>query len=597
MKNKYDMVLLVGSRINGVPKFCSKAEELHHDQHVAELKAELGVNLISYHKFLGFMTVELTDEEYNKYKLDHRIYSIEQHKEVSTRSTQFITRDTAVNNQWHLKQLSNRLFNSFSLLCGFKLELVYHTYGYPEANDSIDIAHNIVITSAQNKFIHNFKSYNYELELKYITSANKPCGPVASIMTVSTNNLPLDKDLYLGYDELTDRLVIRLDMIDTFTPLYTVKIKVYKDPITIYYSGVSTGLLGFYDLKLISETADIYAATVQGKGVDVIIGDCQLNVYATDIAGRTSIYFNAYNQRYIDNYGAGDTNTPLIDQHGTACAHAAGGTISGLANKVNIIGVTCLDISEDRGNQSDNMLGGLEAIVEYIAIKKAEAYPNPYPIVVNLSIGTSVPVQAYDDAVAAMIADGAIVCIAAGNDDTPAANSPYNSGAIFIAASTEDLMPCSFTNYGPRIDVYSPGTDIYSTMQGTYNRWQGTSVASPNVAGLCALFLSLYPGATPAEVKAAVLNVSKEVITYNKDMTTYKFVQNPCYGYIDKAVLKTAPLLENLIYTVIPYFTNYDGEKVYGSMVELTLNSITSAVVSAGKSESIELATCLKLVP
>lgn len=596
MKNKYDMILLVGSRIKGAPKFGSVAEQLHHELHVIELTRELGSSLLAYHKSLGFMTVELTDEEYNKYKLDHRIYSIEQHQDVTTRNTQFTSRDTLVNNQWHLKQLSNRLFNPFALLCGFKMELAYHIYGYPELHDSISIAHNIVITSAQNKFIRDFKSYNYELELKYHTEDGRPCGPVQEVLSTNSS-YPIGVDIYLGYDVLTDSLVLSTDLVDTFTPLYTVKIKLYNDPITLYYGGVPTGLLGFTDLKLIPETADVYLSTVQGEGVDVVVGDCQLNVYAEDIAGRASIYFNAYYQRYIDNYGAWDTNTPLIDQHGTACAHAAGGTVSGLANKVNIVGITCLDISEDRGNQSDKMLYGLDAIVEYIAEKKAEVYPKPYPIVVNLSIGSSVPVQAYDDAIAAMIVEGATVCIAAGNDDTPAANSPYDPDAIFVAASNEDLTPCSFTNYGPRIDVYSPGSDVYSTMQGTYNRWAGTSVASPNVAGLCALFLSLYPETSPAEVKAAILNVSQEVITYNKDATTYRFVQNPCYGFIDRSDIKTAPLLEHLIYTVVPYFIGYDGERIYGSMRELTLNSITSAIVSAGKSESIELATCLKLVP
>jgi hypothetical protein len=599
MTNKYYIILQAGTRVNGMPKFGSNAERLHHEQHINELKAELYPRDIEYIDSLGFISVDLTDEEFIKYKHDTRIFNIEPHTEVTTRATKFITRETATHNQWHLKQLSNRLFNDTAVLCGFKLLLLYTRYGQAGAYDYV--FHDIVLISAQNKFIYKNKPYNFEVNLRFkATNDNNTefeYSPVAHVAALNLNTLPLDVDIYLGYDIGIDTLVLKENIIDNFVPIYTVKIGLYRSPPIIQYSGSVDGVLGFYDLKFVPNASDVYQAIVEGSGVDIIIGDTQLDPTLPDFGGRARIEYNAYSDIYEAEYGSWDAVSPVIDQHGTACALAAGGNISGVANKVNLVGITCLDITEDRGNQSNRLLQGFGYIIDYIQTKKAEAYPKPYPVVVSLSLGSSSVVTAYDLAVASMLNEGAIVCIAAGNDNTTNNNSPYHADAIFIGASNYDITPCSFTNYGPRISVYAPGSDIYSEQVGAYSRWQGTSVACPNVAGLCALFLSIYPEATPAEVKAAIMNVAADCITYNKDDTTYKFVQNPCYGYIDRQDINTAALKEDLIYTVIPYIVGFDGEKIYGNLYELTLNSITSAVVSAGKKESIELATAIRLVP
>jgi subtilisin family serine protease len=64
----------------------------------------------------------------------------------------------------------------------------------------------------------------------------------------------------------------------------------------------------------------------------------------------------------------------------------------------------------------------------------------------------------------------------------------------------------TFSNFGAPIDIAAPGVCMTSTYPGglyAYN--SGTSFASPLVAGAAALYISTHPGATPAQVRAALL--------------------------------------------------------------------------------------------
>ena len=102
-----------------------------------------------------------------------------------------------------------------------------------------------------------------------------------------------------------------------------------------------------------------------------------------------------------------------------------------------------------------------------------------------------------------MTAAGVVVVEAAGNGQvmvTPA--SPFDSGAIVVGASNNDLTPACFTNFGPRVNVHAWGSMIGTLGTGEtpalranagdplqwYTRsFGGTSGASPIVVGAAAL--------------------------------------------------------------------------------------------------------------
>jgi serine protease len=134
--------------------------------------------------------------------------------------------------------------------------------------------------------------------------------------------------------------------------------------------------------------------------------------------------------------------------------------------------------------------------------------------VLNMSLGGPGESEAIDEAVATATGTGALVIVAAGNDDTDASEfTPANAPeAITIAAlgnvgEDRDVpQKASYSNYGDRIDVAAPGGEqaedidgdghpdgVLSTVGDDVVFYQGTSMAAPHVAGLGMLMKSLDP--------------------------------------------------------------------------------------------------------
>jgi subtilisin family serine protease len=110
----------------------------------------------------------------------------------------------------------------------------------------------------------------------------------------------------------------------------------------------------------------------------------------------------------------------------------------------------------------------------------------------------------------------------AGQDGTgPRAIIVGNMDSTSASATNDQKATSSET--GPGVDIYAPGTNVMSATSNT-NKWgsgsqnyylnssfkqtniSGTSMASPQVAGVLACILELYPGLTPAEGKQWLLD-------------------------------------------------------------------------------------------
>jgi len=130
--------------------------------------------------------------------------------------------------------------------------------------------------------------------------------------------------------------------------------------------------------------------------------------------------------------------------------------------------------------------------------------------VINMSLGGStggsINQQMYE-AVMYAVGHNTTVVVAAGNSSADARNfTPAQiPAAITVSAFDINDRPASFTNFGAIVDVGAPGVNILSSVPGGgYRSFNGTSMASPHVAALAAMYLLNDSSLTPAAVQAAL---------------------------------------------------------------------------------------------
>ncbi|MDY7224996.1 S8 family peptidase [Hyalangium rubrum] len=233
-----------------------------------------------------------------------------------------------------------------------------------------------------------------------------------------------------------------------------------------------------------------YHATA--SNVHAYIIDTGIRTTHTDFGGRATGDFTSI----TDGLGAEDCNG-----HGTHVAGTVGGGTYGVAKSVRLHAVRVL------GCSGSGSWSGVIAGVDWVTANHVK------PAVANMSLGGGAT-QAVDDAVRNSIAAGVTYAIAAGNGYASDAclSSPARVAEALTVGSTDSSDTRSnFSNIGSCMDIYAPGRDIvsaWSTADDATNTISGTSMASPHVAGVAALYLSVHTTATPAEVGAAIINNS-----------------------------------------------------------------------------------------
>jgi subtilisin len=239
----------------------------------------------------------------------------------------------------------------------------------------------------------------------------------------------------------------------------------------------------------------------------------------------------AKGKSYDDHYG-----------HGT---HAAG-IIGALDNNIGVVGVApgahmygVKVLDDDANGTTRELLCG----IEWVTSTRTDNDPRNDIDVANLSLGGvgtddghcgSSDGDILHQAVCKSVAEGVTYVVAAGNDHedashlVPAAYSevitvsaladsdgrPGGRGGSPSCRADEDDTLANFSNYGPAVDLIAPGVCIFSTMpmdsttlgdSGGYGTLTGTSFAAPHVAGAAALWISRHRGATPAQVRSALI--------------------------------------------------------------------------------------------
>ena len=219
-----------------------------------------------------------------------------------------------------------------------------------------------------------------------------------------------------------------------------------------------------------------------GSGVNAYVIDTGLDVTHPDFGGRASIAWTAsrFNGDGRDCSG-----------HGTHVAGTLGSKTYGVAKTVKLHALRVLDC-EGSGSMSD--------VVDAVNWLRTNAAK---PAVANLSLGGPKS-AALNTAVMNLSKSGVFVSVAAGNDNKDACTfSPSGAGWVMtVGATTKYDNRAAFSNWGKCIDINAPGYGVYSTWPGGGRKaLNGTSMATPYVSGVAALYLSTHKTATFPQVQ------------------------------------------------------------------------------------------------
>jgi len=147
--------------------------------------------------------------------------------------------------------------------------------------------------------------------------------------------------------------------------------------------------------------------------------------------------------------------------------------------------------------------------------------------IVNCSWGGDGNAELYNQVVDYATDAGTLVVAAAGNNNNEHSPSgqdyPGDSeNALCVAATDNNDMKASFSDYGETIDISCPGVNILSTVirdqdfnLNSYMAADGTSMAAPIVSGVAAMVKAKNPDFTPAEIKQALMETADNIESVN----------------------------------------------------------------------------------
>ena len=247
----------------------------------------------------------------------------------------------------------------------------------------------------------------------------------------------------------------------------------------------------FSTIDGVSSYDGFYRYAADGTDVHAYVIDTGIRTTHTDFAGRAVAAYDVIG----DGNGGRDCHG-----HGTHVAGTVGGDRFGVAKRVKLYSVrvfTCDGLGT---------FSGVVAAIDWVTNNHVK------PAVINMSIGGGAS-EAINAAIRSAISHGVTVVGAAGNEAEDSCVHLMGGvpEALVVGASGHSDGREAYSNYGGCVDLFAPGGQImssYSRDDSAAVSMSGTSMAVPHVAGAAALYLQRRPGASPAQVAAALIETA-----------------------------------------------------------------------------------------
>jgi len=205
-----------------------------------------------------------------------------------------------------------------------------------------------------------------------------------------------------------------------------------------------------------------------------------------------------------------DPNPPTTDyDHGTHVAGIASGVSNngiGMAS----IGYKIKILPVKSTNDVNSITHGYEGVT-WAANNGAD--------VINMSWGGEGSSTTAQNVINSAYGLGCTLVAAAGNSGdagNPVFYPAAYTNCIAVANTTSTDAKATSSQYGTWVDISAPGSNIYSSIPtNSYAIYTGTSMASPMVAGLCGLMLSVNPNLTQAQLRNCLLTSADNIDAQN----------------------------------------------------------------------------------
>ncbi|NER40163.1 MAG: S8 family serine peptidase [Oscillatoria sp. SIO1A7] len=238
------------------------------------------------------------------------------------------------------------------------------------------------------------------------------------------------------------------------------------------------------------QATDVLRSRFSGSGIKIAVLDTGLDLTHPDFVGRQIV-----SQSFVPDEEVQDANG-----HGTHCIGTACGSLFpqilpryGIAYHAKIYAGKVLS------NQGSGLTSQIWAGMEWAIANNCQ--------IISMSLGRPTKVgesysPTYETLARRALRQGTLIVAAAGNASkrhkgiiNPVGHPANCPSVLAVGAIDSQFQIARFSNrginpIGGRIDLAAPGVDIYSSypMPQKYKRLRGTSMATPHVAGIAALY-------------------------------------------------------------------------------------------------------------